>query len=83
MIGLKATYIKNRSFDDNYFKKLIVDYIKEFGKTQRHELYTLIANKLPDYMTDQQRYDKLTTLLSALKRKGILKYEDKFWNLVK
>lgn len=81
-VGLKASYIKNRSFDDDYFKKLVVDYIKEFGKSQRQDLYTLIENKLPEYMTDQQKYDKLTTLLSALKRKGILRFENRYWNLV-
>ena len=81
-VGLKTSYIKNRSFDDEYFKNLIIDYIKEFGKSQRQDLYTLIANKLPEYLTDQQRYDKLTTLLSALKRRKLLKYENKYWCLV-
>lgn len=81
-VGLKTTYIKNRSFDDEYFKKLIVDYIKEFGKSKRQDLCALIANKLPEYMTEQQRYDKLTTLLSALKRRKELKFEDKYWSLV-
>lgn len=82
-IGLKASYIKNRSFDDDYFKKLIIDYIKEFGQSQRRDLYTLIANKLPEFMTEKQRYDKLTTLLSALKRNGILRYENNYWRLVR
>lgn len=81
-VGLKASYIKNRSFDDDYFKRLILDYIKEFGKSKRQDLYTLISNKLPEYMTDRQRYDKLTTLLSALKRRGLLKYKDRYWSLV-
>lgn len=81
-VGLKTSYIKNRSFDDEYFKKLIVDFIKEFGKTKRQDLYALIANKLPEYMTDQQRYDKLTTLLSALKRRKVLRYENRHWSLV-
>ncbi|MDE6287042.1 MAG: AAA family ATPase, partial [Muribaculaceae bacterium] len=81
-VGLKATYIKNRSFDDEYFKKLIVDYIKEFGKSKRKDLYALVANKLPEYMTEQQRYDKLTTLLSALKRRRQLRYENQYWSLV-
>ena len=82
-VGLKATYIKNRSFDDNYFKKLIVDYIKEYGKAERSDLFALIGKMLPEYMTERQRYDKLTTLLSALKRSGQLKYIDKHWVLVK
>ncbi len=82
-VGLKASYIKNRSFDDNYFKKLIVDYIKEYGKAKRSDLFTLIGKMLPEYMNERQRYDKLTTLLSALKKKAILKNEDKHWVLVK
>ncbi|MBD5319491.1 MAG: AAA family ATPase [Bacteroides sp.] len=81
-VGLKTTYIKNRSFDDEYFKKLIVDYIREFGKSKRQDLYALISNKLPEYMTAQQRYDKLTTLLSALKRRKQLKFENQHWSLV-
>ena len=81
-VGLKTTDIKNRSFDDEYFKKLIVDYIREFGKSKRQDLYALISNKLPEYMTAQQRYDKLTTLLSALKRRKQLKFENQHWSLV-
>lgn len=82
-VGLKASYIKNRSFDDDYFKKLIIDYIKEFGKAERTDLFTLIGKMLPDYMTERQRYDKLTNLLSSLKRKSMLMYDGKFWRLVK
>lgn len=82
-VGLKASYIKNRSFDDEYFKKLIIDYIKEFSRAERRDLYELIAKMLPEFMTDRQRYDKLTNLLSNLKRNGILKRNGKFWILVK
>lgn len=81
-VGLKASYIKNRSFDDAYFKRLIVDYIKEYGKANRSDLFALIANKLPEYMSERQRYDKLTNLLSALKRKEILRYDGRYWFLV-
>ncbi len=81
-VGLKASYIKNRSFDDEYFKRLIVDYIKEYGKANRSDLFALIANKLPEYMSERQRYDKLTNLLSSLKRKEILRYDGRYWFLV-
>ncbi len=82
-VGLKTSYIKNKSFDDDYFKKLIVEYIKEFGKAERRDINDLINNKLPEYLTDRQRYDKITTLLSALKRKQILIYDGKYWLFVK
>lgn len=78
-VGLKASYIKNRSFDDDYFKKLIVDYIKEYGRAERSDIQSLIGKMLPEYMSDRQRYDKITNLLSSLKRKGRLKYDGKFW----
>lgn len=82
-VGLKASYIKNRSFDDKYFKKLILDYVKEYGRAERADLFALIGKMLPEYMTNQQRYDKLTNLLSSLKRKNELKYDGKFWLIVK
>lgn len=82
-VGLKTSYIKNKSFDDDYFKRLIVEYIKEFGKAERRDINDLISNKLPEYLTDRQRYDKITTLLSALKRKQILIYDGKYWLFVK
>ncbi len=82
-VGLKASYIKNRSFDDNYFKKLILDYIKVYSKAERADLFTLIGKMLPEYMNERQRYDKLTNLLSSLKRKNLLKYDGRFWLLVK
>ena len=82
-IGLKASYIKNRSFDDAYFKRLTMDYIKEYGKATRADLLSLIANKLPEYMTERQRYDKITNLLASLKRKGLIRNEHKHWKLVK
>ena len=81
-VGLKTSYIKNKSFDDNYFKKLIVDYITNFGKANRQEITTLLDNKLPENLSKQQKFDKITNLLSSLKKKGIIKIIDrKYWTL--
>lgn len=83
-IGLKASYIKNKSFDDDYFKRLIVDYISKFGKASRKEIDELLRNKLSEALNERQKYDKITNLLSSLKRKGIITYDkNKNWVLVK
>lgn len=82
-IGLKASYIKNKSFDDEYFKKLIVDYITKFGKASRGEINELLNNKLSDALNEKQRFDKITNLLSALKRKKKIVFENHHWVLVK
>lgn len=83
-IGLKASYIKNKSFDDDYFKRLIIDYISKFGKASRKEIDELLRNKLSETLNERQKYDKITNLLSSLKRKGIITYDkNKNWVLVK
>ena len=35
---LKSQYIKNRSFDDEYFMSMIVEYLKKFGKASRKDI---------------------------------------------
>lgn len=83
-IGLKASYIKNKSFDDDYFKRLIVDFILKFGKASRKEIDELLRNKLSEALNERQKYDKITNLLSSLKRKGIITFDrNKNWVLVK
>lgn len=69
-VGLKTSYIKNRSFDDDYFKKLIIDYIGEFGSASRTEIDRLLNEKLPDTLTERQKFDKITNLLARLRKDG-------------
>lgn len=78
-VGLKTSYIKNKSFDDNYFKKLIVDYITSFRKATRQEITALLENKLPESLSKQQKFDKITNLLSSLKKKMIKVVDRQYW----
>ena len=81
-IGLKSSYIKNKGFDDDYFKKLIVEYIAKFGKASRTELSQLLTDKLPDTLSESQRFDKITNLLSSLRKSGIIRVgEKRMWFL--
>lgn len=83
-IGLKTSYIRNKSFDDDYFKRLIIDYITNFGKATRQEITTLLENKLPEALSKQQKFDKITNLLSSIKKKGIITVKDRqYWVLNK
>lgn len=83
-VGLKTAYVKNRSFDDAYFKKLILEYIGKFGKASRKEIETLILEKLSDALSAEQKYNKITNLLSSLKREGEIRLgQNKNWELCK
>ena len=81
-VGLKATYIKNKSFDDSYYKELIINYVTTFKKASRSDIEELLTNKLPDILSKRQKYDKITNLLASLRKEGKLKVEGRKWILV-
>ena len=66
----KAQYIKNKGFDNKYYQDLILDYIQKFGKASKQQIRVLLADKLPDTMTDEQKERKITYLLTMLKDMG-------------
>lgn len=69
----EAKYIRNKAFDDQYYKDLIVSYLQQYGRAQRKDIKDLIWDKLPDMLTDKQKNSKISTLLTALRRKGVIK----------
>ena len=80
---LKTEYIKNRSFNDQHFKEMIVSYLRSFGGATRAELNSLLKSKLSDVLTDEQKVRKVGNLLSSLKSEGIIQLnEGKRWALV-
>ena len=66
----EAQYIKNKAFDDQYYKDMIIDYLEKFGKAQRKDIRKLLWDKLPAVLTDTQKDRKILTLLTSLKRTG-------------
>lgn len=80
---LKTEYIKNRSFNDQHFKKMIVSYLQSFGGATRAELNNLLKSKLSDVLTDEQKIRKVGNLLSAMKKDKVIQLSDgKRWTLV-
>ncbi len=80
---LKAQYIKHRGLDDEHYKKLIVEYLKKFGKSPRKNIEKFLWDKLPDILTETQKKNKVTNLLSALRIEGTIKNIDySGWTLI-
>jgi ATP-dependent DNA helicase RecG len=67
---LIADYVSNRSFDDQYFKDMIVEYIKKGKKVKRRDIENLILPKLSSVLNEEQRKNKITNLLSSLRMEG-------------
>lgn len=68
----KAQYIKNKGFDDQYYKKLILDYLSTWKKGKTSDFDTLLLGKLPDSLSETQKKNKVRNLLASLRRANII-----------
>ncbi len=80
--NLKAEYIKNRSFDDDYFKKMILEYLKTWKAASRAQIEKLLWDKLSDVLDDKAKKNKIKNLLQSLRKNDkIISDEGKKWEL--
>lgn len=84
----KAQYIKNKGFDDQYYKRLILDYLKKWEKGKRSDFNHLLLDKLPDSMSETQKTNKIRNLLAALRSAGLIEtdspnHQKSHWVLTK
>jgi ATP-dependent DNA helicase RecG len=77
-IGQKAAYSKNKAFDKIYYLDLVVKSIKEHGYLMRSDVDQLLWKKLPDWMNDKQKKNKIKNLLSELRETGRIRNEGTF-----
>ena len=66
----EAKYIKNKGFNDNYYKDLIIEYIRKYGKAKKKDIRELLWDKLPDVFDDNKKNRKISTLLTSLRQKN-------------
>jgi ATP-dependent DNA helicase RecG len=64
----KAEYIRTRGFDDGHYKKMIIELLEKFGSASRQEIDRLLAGKLSDALDEEQKQNKISNLLSNLRR---------------
>jgi hypothetical protein len=67
--GNKASYIKNRGRDKQFYKDMILDYLKEFGSASRKELDELLIGKLSDILSEKQKRAKINNLIYEMAKK--------------
>jgi ATP-dependent DNA helicase RecG len=67
-----ASYIKNKGFDDKYYKDLVVEYLKQYKSAKKKDIRNLLWGKLPDALSDTQKENKIRNLLTSMKKAGII-----------
>ena len=68
--ALKARYIDDVGLDDNECMDRIVKYLRKFTCASRQEISTMLWKVLPAVLDDRKKYNKITNLLSRLKRQN-------------
>lgn len=66
----KAEYIRTRAQDDEFYIKLITDYLAKFHSATRKEIEKLLLKKLSDALDTTQKERKISSLLSSMRRRG-------------
>jgi len=67
--GKRAEYIRNRPFDDEHYKKMVIAYLKKYTSASRQDIDGLLMNKLSDALSDQQKKNKISNLLAQMSKK--------------
>lgn len=67
----KASYTRNKGLNKQFYKDYIIQHIQIHGSAAREEIDTLLAEKLPDFMTEKQRKIKINNTLREMAGKSI------------
>lgn len=68
----RAQYMQTRALDDEYYAKLVIEYLQQFGQGSRRDIDSFLWNKLPDVLTDSQKQSKVHNLLTRLRKQGVI-----------
>lgn len=71
-IGEQSQYVKNKAFNDQYYRDLIVKYLEQYGSAKKRDVRELLWDKLPEVMDDKQKESKVRNLLAQMRRMGII-----------
>lgn len=68
----KASYIRNRGFDDAYYQRLVVEYLQKYAQATRKDLDDLLLQKLPEVLDAKKKQNKVRNLLQAMRRARLI-----------
>lgn len=66
----KAEYIRTRGLDDSHYMQMILGLLKKFGSASRQEIDQLLMDKLSEALTEAQKANKISYLLTKMRRGG-------------
>ena len=71
--GNLVDYVRTRPQTDAHYASLIRDLLERAGSATREDINALLIPLLPDVLTDGQKLNKVSNLLSRLRREGSIR----------
>ena len=68
--GMKAEYSKNKGLNNQYYRDLLMQALKDHGTLTRKDINSLLLEKLPAYLSEKQKETKVGNILGILRRKN-------------
>ena len=67
--GDRVKYIRNRAFDDAYYKDLVMKFLARYGQANRREIDEVLLDKLSEVLSEPQKRTKVRNLIYAMSRR--------------
>lgn len=65
----KASYIKQRGFKDEHYKKMIMEFLNKYGKASKAEIDKLLLDILPGVLDEKQKSNKIRNIVYSMSKK--------------
>ena len=72
LLDEEAEYTLNKGLDTEILQSFILKHINTHGSATHKEIDTLLLNKLPNYLSDQQKKRKLSNMIQSLKEDNLI-----------
>jgi len=67
--GQKVEYTRNRAFDKQYYKDLVLKFLRQHGQAKPEDIQRLVMDKLSDVLDEKQRKNRVRSLMFEMSHK--------------
>lgn len=68
--GEKKDYMYNSGLENEFYMKMIIMYLENYGSASRKEIFALLNDKLPKSLDNKNKISRVRYLLDTLKKNG-------------
>ena len=75
IVGHQTDYVKNKGLSNDVYKQIIINALETMERASVTELKEILLGALPAVLNDRQQSKKVSNILQAMKREGIVDVE--------